>query len=717
MIPVVLDAYRMWEKWAYQRIGARAYMRSTYDRNGGNEGADGSHFLYQLRDSFNVTLDVEGCGVMYFARYNHWHGSPWHYQVDGIDYIVEESSSRDPTLPIGNATFLPSRLFPDPLALTWSKTKGADLTWVPIPFERSFRMAYERTHYGTGYYIYHLFAGGARLSQPIRSWNMNAVPDEDVLRLIAESGSDLVPKAGSQEGNQMGMEQKSGELDLAAHQSAAFAEIHRAPSMLRALEFSVPRESSIEFGRSRLHLTWDGRRDPSIDAPIALFFGAGTLYNRENREYLVKAFPVNIRFDSQRVYLACYFPMPFFRSARFELVNEGHGAVAGVRWSLRYAPFKDPINHVGYFHATYRNHPNPVPGKDLTLLDTRQVEGGGDWSGQCVGTSLIFSHHANLTTLEGDPRFFFDDSRTPQAQGTGTEEWGGGGDYWGGETMTLPFAGHPVGARSPQEAKNAEDLIESEYRFLLSDLMPFGKNARIHLEHGGTDDSSEHYETITYWYGLPSPSLIKTDELSVGDSASETAHQYVSPDASEPVRITSRYEWGVDHLDGREIYPVRTETGRTTTGTSEFTLKISPRNLGIMLRRTLDYSLPDQRAEVCLADASGSSRSAESFQWKPAGVWYLAGSNTCVYSNPKDELGPTEHVIETSDRRFRDDEFLVSGDLTPGLSAIRVRIRFTPVSIPLFPGAPIRRHAWSEIRYSAYCIVLPAFRVPALEIG
>ena len=242
--------------------------------------------------------------------------------------------------------------------------------------------------------------------------------------------------------------------------------------------------------------------------------------------------------------------------------------------------------------------------------------------------------------------------------------------------------------------------------------MPFGKNARIHLEHGGTDDSSEHYETVTYWYGLPSPSLIKTDELSVGDPASETAHQYVSPDASEPVRITSRYEWGVDHLDGREIYPVRTEMGRTTTGTSEFTMKISPRNLGIMLRRTLDYSLPDQRAEVFLADASGNSRSDEPFEWKPAGVWYLAGSNTCVYSNPKDGVGADGTRIETSDRRFRDDEFLVSGDLTRGLSAIRFRIRFTPVNIPLFPGAPIRQHAWSEIRYSAYCIVLPAFRVP-----
>ena len=49
-----------------------------------------------------------------------------------------------------------------------------------------------------------------------------------------------------------------------------------------------------------------------------------------------------------------------------------------------------------------------------------------------------------------------------------------------------------------------EDKIESAYRFLLADLMPFGKNARIRLEHGGTDQSTEHYETVTYWYGLPS---------------------------------------------------------------------------------------------------------------------------------------------------------------------------------------------------------------------
>jgi hypothetical protein len=90
--------------------------------------------------------------------------------------------------------------------------------------------------------------------------------------------------------------------------------------------------------------------------------------------------------------------------------------------------------------------PNPELGKDMVYLDTRGIEGKEDWSGSFVGTSFIFSHSANLGTLEGDPRFYFDDSKSPQAYGTGTEEWAGGGDYWGGQNMTLAFAGHPLGS-------------------------------------------------------------------------------------------------------------------------------------------------------------------------------------------------------------------------------------------------------------------------------
>ena len=153
-------------------------------------------------------------------------------------------------------------------------------------------------------------------------------------------------------------------------------------------------------------------------------------------------------------------------------------------------------------------------------------------------------------------------------------------------------------------------------------------------------------------------------------------------------------------MNGKVIYPEQEDHGRTTKGTSEFRLRIRPDNLGVLLRRKLDYSFADQRAEVDIADASKTN-------WKPAGVWYLAGSNTCVYSNPKQELGATEHNVETSNRRFRDDEFLVPRGLTQGRKAIWVRIKFTPVNRPLFPGYPVGERAWSEIKYSAYSFITP----------
>lgn len=703
-IPIGLDAYRRWEDWPLLRTGVRAHMRSTYDRKGRNERADASHYLYQLAENKNVTLDVAGPGILYFARYNHWHGSPWIYEVDGVEHVVTETSTANPLKPAENSVFLPAELFPTGLTWTWSITKGADLMWVPIPFEESFRMMYGRTFYGTGYYIYHVIDPAAPLSQPLRAWDGKTPPGRDVLDLIARAGSDLVPREDSDAGRAMGLRERSGTAQLPAGDAPQrLVELAAdAPTLVRALNISVPRASALEFGRARLRVTWDDAPHASIDAPVALFFGAGTLHNRDGREFLVKAFPVNIRFDAGRVHLACYFPMPFARSARIELINaEGGAALRDIQWSVRTAPARLPMAEMGYFHATYRDHPKPTLGEDLVLLDTREVEGGGDWTGSFVGTSFIFTKTNALWTLEGDPRFFFDDSLTPQAQGTGTEEWGGGGDYWGGLNMTLPFAGHPCGVRRAEDAKSPEDLIHSAYRFLLADLMPFGKNAVIRLEHGGENESEEHYETVTYWYGRKGATLVKTDGFQPGDEASERAHDYVSPTASAPYAIHSRYEWGPDTVKGKEIYPTHSELARKMTDTSEFTLAINPANVGVLLRRKLDYQFPNQRAEVSVAPVV-DGRIGE---FKPAGIWYLAGSNTCLFSNVSHELSPSQHVVQTSNRRFRDDEFLVSRALTAGHSKIRVRVKFTPVEIPLMPGRPLPELAWSEIRYDAYSIL------------
>ena len=439
---------------------------------------------------------------------------------------------------------------------------------------------------------------------------------------------------------------------------------------------------------------------------MGLFFGTGSLYARDGREWLVRAFPVTVRLLPDRVRFTTIFPMPFRAHALIEIAGGGVAA-PGLSWRVISEPDAQPAGAQGLFHATYVDHGAPAPGRDLTLLETRGAEGTSDWCGSFVGTSVIFSDRAALGTLEGDPRFFFDDSEAPQAQGTGTEEWGGGGDYWGGQNMTLPFAGHPVGAPSPETATSTEDQIESLYRFLLADLFPFGRRARIQLEHGGLDDSTEHYRSVAYWYGAAGACLVPSDVVQLGDAASEAAHAYRSPAATPAAPVTTLWDLGVDVVGDQTIHAPSTDLERHTTGTSELTITVDPRNQGVLLRRKLDARFPEQRAEVFVADAGAGAGNAGG-AFSHAGTFYLAGGATVLASNPPDELGAAETRVVDSGRRWRQDELVRPAPLTHGRRALRVRLVFAPTHLPLTPATPLTEEAWSEVRYDVYSYLAPA---------
>ena len=440
-IPVGYDAFTQWEKWPYLRLGVRAYMKSTFDRTGGNHNADAAHFIRQTEENHGVVLDETGPGILWFVRHNHWHGSPWHYLVDGRETVVQESSTADPTDPLPGSVFMPQALFPEGLTYTWSTTEGADLSWVPIPFEERLQLNYERARYGTGYFIFwKVMPGLEHLSRLIDSWTgtRRDEPPREVLDLLGRSGTDIAPSGE-------GVTTRDGVFTLAPFETKTVLMDDQGPAMVRRLALRVPVEDADRFAGARLRIYWDDREQPSVDAPLGLFFGTGSLMREPGQEYIVKSFPMTVKWEEDTFLFATYFPMPFHDSMRIEVAEMSGKTIEGIEWEVRHEPYTGPPNHVGLFHATYRDFPSPQPGRDLVLLDTRNVEGGGPWAGHFVGTTYIFTQRGNLRTLEGDPRFYFDDSRTPQVQGTGSEEWGGGGDYWGGRTMTLPFVGHPVG--------------------------------------------------------------------------------------------------------------------------------------------------------------------------------------------------------------------------------------------------------------------------------
>ena len=101
--------------------------------------------------------------------------------------------------------------------------------------------------------------------------------------------------------------------------------------------------------------------------------------------------------------------------------------------------------------------------------------------------------------------------------------------------------------------------------------------------------------------------------------------------------------------------------------------------------------------------------------WAYVGEWYTAGSNTCVYSYPRKqgELGKTQHEIVTSNRRWREEEFLVPRHLTEGVKQLAIKLQHVPDTRPLFPGHPFpAESAWSEARYWAYCYRMPKVTLP-----
>src|SRR5207302_7250863 len=102
-----------------------------------------------------------------------------------------------------------------------------------------------------GYYIYQLYVPGAQLSQPIPTFREQP-PDPDVLQLIRRAGSDLAPEPGTEERDRLQVRESSGEMALSERGTVTLTKINAAPSMLRTLELSIPREHRSEEHTSEL---------------------------------------------------------------------------------------------------------------------------------------------------------------------------------------------------------------------------------------------------------------------------------------------------------------------------------------------------------------------------------------------------------------------------------------------------------------------------------
>jgi hypothetical protein len=297
--------------------------------------------------------------------------------------------------------------------------------------------------------------------------------DQDILRSLGRT-QDFVSKRVSS------YDRTGGNRDswtVAAGATAVLADL-KGPGAIHHIWVTIAAEAF--YGRKLvLRAYWDGEESPSVEAPLGDFFGVGHGLNRN-----VSSLPIACSSEGRA--RNCYWYMPFARSARITVTNEGSQAVDAFYFYIDYRELPGPPAEAASFHAQYRQETPCPPGRNYLLLE---AAGRGHY----VGCNLSVLQQSMGWWGEGDDMIFVDGEAAPSLHGTGSEDYFS--DAWGMREDENLFYGCPLQEQDFQAGSKA-----TVYRFHIPDPVPFRKSIRVTIEHGHANDRSDYYSSVAYWY-------------------------------------------------------------------------------------------------------------------------------------------------------------------------------------------------------------------------
>ena len=241
-----------------------------------------------------------------------------------------------------------------------------------------------------------------------------------------------------------------------------------------------------------LRIYWDGEEQPSVEAPAADFFGI----HHDLAYYPINNFFISAKDERGH---ACYFPMPFARSARIEIeATDLHPPPMPFVYTIDWHKYlTDTFDEELRFHAAWRRE-NPAPAWRTTSLRWMPLGAAIYWAGPsasalrrdaCAGripaprTSTLTARPPARTAL----------CRTISAgrrrEHLRRRAW------WGPpHSRHQPVRGFPYWEHQDHGPALARHVL-SGYRFYVHDLVPF--NTSLHMRWGS---QPHNYCMTTYWY-------------------------------------------------------------------------------------------------------------------------------------------------------------------------------------------------------------------------
>jgi hypothetical protein len=277
----------------------------------------------------------------------------------------------------------------------------------------------------------------------------------------------------------------------------------KGPAEIRHIWITTSSGEAYHLKKIVLRMYWDGEAKPSVEVPLGDFFGLNLGNYKVFNSALVVVAP-----DKG---LNAYFPMPFARSGRITVTNDGTKTAEDFYWNIDWVRMSSLPASTAYFHAQYRQcspcqgwyHGNfygnnfkearQDPRWKNTSGEQNYVMLDAKGNGQFIGVTFSLLQNQWGGWNEGDEMFWIDGEAKPRIHGTGGEDYFNGA--WGFSSLfSFPliglteFQGWEAGSRF------------SHYRWHLEAPVRFHKSIRATIEDGHANLRSDNIFSVAYWY-------------------------------------------------------------------------------------------------------------------------------------------------------------------------------------------------------------------------
>jgi len=447
---------------------------SSYDRSGGNDdGFSGKYSFIRKEAGGLVLADLEGPGVIYRIHTPTPTG-------DVVEFIFDGETAPRISLKMTDLFEGTHAPFLAPLVVSGA---GGHISYVPLTYRRSCKILVKADtfqFYDINYATYPPDFDLPTYENPPSPEFLRHV--ESAAKLFTRTGSDitdaLLPPGAV-------LSRKTVQASLAPGGAVTLFKTS-GPGRILGLKLGP---SSAFAGGARdilVRMYWDGAPEPAVDCPV------GDLFGYSFGDPAVRSLLLGTADDGTNY---IYFPMPFERSARIELVSERAGGPSvEVRAEVVHATVGKAADE-GRFYARWRRESPCAEGRPYTYLRTTG-------RGHVVGAILQAQGLETGSTgfFEGDDRAVIDGELA--VPGTGSEDSFNGGWYdvpgrWEKRT-SLPLSGC-LDYKKPLARTGG-------YRFLLTDSYAYAKSIDYTIEHGPEGNAvPTDYASVVFFYSQDPP--------------------------------------------------------------------------------------------------------------------------------------------------------------------------------------------------------------------